>query len=233
MRPYIVRQGDHLAKIAYQLGFNADTIWADPQNVQLRQDGKLSQDPNVLYPTDMLYVPDDDDSEPASFSLATGSTNTFVSSPPTMTVLVQFTDAALASQPCTIAEFPDLTGLTTDGNGLLTLPLPVTADRATVTFSATGTQCVLLIGSLDPITKATGVKHRFQNLGYVDDSIPDDEAGTYMFGAPLYSVALATGADSPGAPGWTQDPPTPGDGVSTIDFTVADTTAPLATAHGT
>ncbi len=27
MKPYVVRQGDYLAKIAHQLGFDPDVVW--------------------------------------------------------------------------------------------------------------------------------------------------------------------------------------------------------------
>jgi hypothetical protein len=37
MQPYVIKQGDHLAALAYKFGFDADTAWQDPSNAQLDQ----------------------------------------------------------------------------------------------------------------------------------------------------------------------------------------------------
>jgi hypothetical protein len=37
LQPYVIKQGDHLALLAYKFGFDADTVWNDPKNAQLRQ----------------------------------------------------------------------------------------------------------------------------------------------------------------------------------------------------
>jgi len=58
LQPYVVLQGEYLAMLAYKLGFDANAVWNDPKNQQLRDAGKLSQDPNVLWPTDVIYIPD-------------------------------------------------------------------------------------------------------------------------------------------------------------------------------
>src|ERR1017187_5867430 len=53
---YIVRQGDHLSKIAKAFGFSDyHTIWNDPNNAALKQQ---RQNPNVLFPGDSLFIPD-------------------------------------------------------------------------------------------------------------------------------------------------------------------------------
>jgi hypothetical protein len=65
--------------LAYRFGFDADTIWQDPANEDLR---KQRLDPRLLRPTDILYIPDQVDKEPVSHALQTGQTNSFVSNPP-------------------------------------------------------------------------------------------------------------------------------------------------------
>jgi hypothetical protein len=107
----VIRQGDHLALLAYKFGSDADAVWNDPTNAQLRQAGHLSQDPNILNPTDMLYIPDS--RPPVMHSLVTGTTNTFVSNIPTITLTHQFVgdDASTyASKAYTVVELDSLLG---------------------------------------------------------------------------------------------------------------------------
>jgi hypothetical protein len=75
VQPYVIRQGDYLGKLAHEFGFDANDVWNDPQNAQLRQAGQLSQDPNILNPTEILYIPDQD-TPPATHSLTTGADGT-------------------------------------------------------------------------------------------------------------------------------------------------------------
>jgi hypothetical protein len=50
VQPYVIRQGDYLALLAYKFGFDADAVWNDPKNADLR---KIRSDPNMLWPTDV------------------------------------------------------------------------------------------------------------------------------------------------------------------------------------
>jgi hypothetical protein len=82
VQPYVIRQGDFLLKLGFELGFDADTVWQDPSNADLRA---LRPDPNILFPGDVLYVSDPPTQPTAGASLTPGSTNTFVSDTPTAT----------------------------------------------------------------------------------------------------------------------------------------------------
>lgn len=169
MQPYIVCQGDHLPLLAYKFGFDADTVWNDPTNEQLRKSGKLSTDPNALNPTDMLYIPNPQADQPVS--LTTGATNQFTSDVPTMTLNVTFVQGdgtPYASQAFTVTELPELTGLSTKENGLAAIDVPVTLDTATVVFSDSGDSFVLSIGDMNSIDTLSGVFMRLRNLGYID-----------------------------------------------------------------
>jgi hypothetical protein len=164
VQPYVIRQGDYLAKLAHQFDFDADTVWNSGKNATLR---KLRPNPNVLYPTDILYIPNQAAKEPVTTSLKTGSNNSFVSDPPTVTVTVRFLDAPLASQAYSVPELPKLTGLTTGGDGTATVAIPVTLATFTIVFTESDLRFEFRAGGLDPIDTLTGVLHRLQSLGYV------------------------------------------------------------------
>jgi hypothetical protein len=93
VEPYVIRQGDFLLQLAYKFGFDADAVWSDPANDDLR---KLQPDPNILWPTDVLHIPAPPD-DPLAHSLATGQTNTFVSNPPAVPITIRFQDPPLAA----------------------------------------------------------------------------------------------------------------------------------------
>jgi hypothetical protein len=168
MQPYVIRRGDFLLKIAYKLGFDADTVWNDPLNDDLR---KLRPDPNFLLAGDLMYVPDQTENDPPTHDLAAGSTTTFVTPPPpTHTLHFRFVNddgSVYASKDYTIQELPDLTGLSTDGDGFSTFEAPVTLDKATIVFTETGEQWSFQIGGIDPINSLSGVFQRLQNLGFI------------------------------------------------------------------
>jgi hypothetical protein len=165
MQPYVVRQGEFLLQLAYKFGFDADSVWQDPQNASLVA---LRSDPNTLFPGDVLYVPTPPPT--AGASLKTGSTNNFVSDAPTMTLTQQFAGpdpSMYASRAYTVQELTQLTGLTTDANGVATFSAPVTLTTATIVFGDTGETWTLGVGQMDPINTLTGIFKRLQNLGYI------------------------------------------------------------------
>jgi hypothetical protein len=146
LQPYVIRQGDYLIKLAYQFGFDADTVWDDPQNQQLRQAGKLSTDPNILRPTDVLYIPSN--APPVTHALATGTANSYVSDAPTVNLSLKFTDPELASQAFTVNELPQLAGLTTQADGTTSFAVPVSQETLTLVFTSDGTRFTCSISQL-------------------------------------------------------------------------------------
>jgi hypothetical protein len=166
MVPYVVRRGDHLLKIALQMGFDADTVWQDPKNADLR---KSRPSMNVLCVGDVLYVPQTPQRE--WMPVKVGSANPYVAKVPTVQVAVKFAfeGKPLSSETCTIRELPELGTLTTTSNGTLKFEVPVALEAVTVEFSALGLDQALLIGHLDPVSELTGIYQRLSNLGFVHD----------------------------------------------------------------
>jgi hypothetical protein len=170
MQPFVIRQGDYLMKLAYSFGFDADAVWNDDKNTDLR---KVRPDHNILYPGDVLYVPEKSGNAVAT-ALVTGATNDFATSAPVVMIAVRFTGQGLGSQPCSVRELDSLTGLTTDADGLLSFSAPVTLETITISLDALSIDCACLVGGLDPIATASGVYQRLQNLGYIPADLPFD-----------------------------------------------------------
>jgi hypothetical protein len=169
MQPYIIKQGDYLALLAYTFGFDAETVWNDSANADLQ---RVRSDPNVLWATDIVQIPDQTGAPPPPLNVTTGTTNTFVTDIPSPTLTLRFTDPRCASQACTVQELPELTGLTTDSNGVVSFPVAVTQQTVTVQFTDGGMTFPFQVGYMDPINTLSGIFQRLQNLGFIDVNAP-------------------------------------------------------------
>ncbi len=200
MEPYVIKQGDYVDLLAHQFGFDADTVWNDDKNTDLRQ---LRPDPNILHPGDVLYIPDQVSKPPAMTSLSTGTTNAFVSDPPLVPVTLKFLDPDFASQAYTVQELPLLTGKTTGADGTMTLSIPVTLATFTVVFTESGTTVGFRTGHLDPIDTLSGVFQRLQNLGYIGSdasAIPSPDINLVRTALQVFKAQQAGGAPAPADP---------------------------------
>jgi len=197
MQPYIICQGDYLLKLAHQFGFDPDVVWNDDENAQLRQ---LRPNPNILFAGDILYIPDEAGAPPRALNVTTGSTNTFVTNPPTVTLTVCFSDAPFASKAYSVQELPELAGLTTDGNGVLTFTAPVTLETATVVFTDPAATFAFQVGNIDPIDTLSGIFQRLQNLGFIDIETAFDPTNRALLRAALYAFKTAQAPSSSAPP---------------------------------
>jgi hypothetical protein len=176
LEPYVIRRRDTVRKVAYKLGFDADPVWNDPSNDDLRA---LRPNPDLLLAGDVLYVPDAADRpQPPVNPVAAGTTTTFVApDPPTVTVSHQFfglDSSTYDSKTFTVQELDNLGELQTTKDGLATFQVPVTLDTATIVFSDTGESWALQVGDLDPINTVSGIFQRLQNLGYISSDFVFD-----------------------------------------------------------
>jgi hypothetical protein len=163
MIPYVVRTGDHLPLIAMRTGVDADTIWNDPKNAELK---KLRGSPNILCVGDILYIP----APPPKnwLPLNVGASNKFTAAVPAITLSVTFTQGgkALANVECVVRDLPSAGKLTTDGSGKLVVKVPLTMQVVVIEVPSLHLVRTLKLGHLDPVTETTGVIQRLQNLGY-------------------------------------------------------------------
>jgi len=176
---HTVRQGEHLARVAREYGFaDYDTIWNNPNNAELREKRK---NPNVLFPGDLLYVPD---RIPKEVFRATDDRHRFKVKKPKLELrltLGALYDRPRANTACVLAIEIDLRNVTTDGEGRLDEPIPPDAERATLFLRDSGTLLVsdaipIRVGYLDPAEEVTGQQARLNNLGYYAGKIGETDA---------------------------------------------------------
>jgi hypothetical protein len=170
---YTVQQGDHLAKIAKEFGIpDYHRIWDAPENADLR---KLRDNPHVLFPGDVIFVPD---LEMRTESRATDALHSFTVKKKTLHLRIiaeNYDFEPLATTPCQLQVEFENTDLTTDGAGLIDLEIKNDAENGTLRIS--GAEIPLKIGHLDPVTEITGQRARLNSLGYnagpVDKDSPE------------------------------------------------------------
>lgn len=163
MKPYVIRQGDYLLKVAHLRGFDADTAWNHPKNAELKA---LRSDPSMLKPGDVLFVPD----EPKpKLKLNAKETNVFVARVPTVKVALV---VAHDGEPLANAKYVveglgrDEEELSTDAAGTVTVEAPVHVREVVVRFVETGARLSVGIGDLDPPDTPSGARMRLTSLGY-------------------------------------------------------------------
>ena len=159
---YVVKQGDHLSRIAFEHGFrDFHTIWDDPANAALK---KLRGNPNVLMPGDTVVIPD---RSQRIEKRPSGATHIFVTPIPTLRLRVVVRDVngdPIPDKDCELVVDGEKKMLKTDGDGRIDEELPILAQGGALVLD--GGEYELKIGDLDPIEEQSGQRARLANLGY-------------------------------------------------------------------
>lgn len=162
---YTVSQGDCISSIAAQNGLSSwKLIWDDPANAALKERRK---DPNVLYPGDVLTIPD---KQPKQESRGVDAKHTFKMKEQPTKIKVRL---LLDDQPRSGLNYElrvdgrTLTGATT-GAGLVEEEIPPTATTGILTITEGTSQEIyeLAFGTLDPIDTESGLRGRLNSLGF-------------------------------------------------------------------
>ena len=144
------------------------TIWNDPHNAALKQ---KRQSPNILYPGDMLYIPDKQDKQA---SRATSQTHTFTISRGLTRLRIVLDDADF--KPIANARY--ILNFTTkskaasaDGAGLIDEEVDMrNSEVGTLTVGKTDSvfdvELGVRVGHLNPLDTPSGQMARLNNLGY-------------------------------------------------------------------
>jgi peptidoglycan hydrolase-like protein with peptidoglycan-binding domain len=165
MRPYVVRQGDYLGKLAHRYGFDADEVWNLSDNDKLRQ---ARPNPNILCPGDILYIPESPGRE---LQATSGTTNQYKASLPTTKVTITLRDrqGAIANIGYIVEGLAKPIEGTTDGDGVakFSVPIHVRAVDLVLRGEHHNTRYLVRIGHMDPIEERSGQRARLAHLGYL------------------------------------------------------------------
>ncbi|MFO0615242.1 MAG: peptidoglycan-binding domain-containing protein [Polyangiaceae bacterium] len=166
--PYVVKQGDHLDKIAFLRGCDADAIWSNAKNEEVAGKRKTGA---MLHPGDVLFVPP----EPGpALDVKKGTSNRYTASIPTVPVAVQLVldpkgKRSAGNQPFEVhgVGAKVVTG-TSEADGTVRFEAPILCREAEVRFPKLGVVMPVHIGDLDPIEERSGQIQRLRNLGFLE-----------------------------------------------------------------
>src|SRR5690242_6075379 len=116
MSSYRIQQGDCLSNVAKRHGVEWKTIWDHAQNKALREKRK---DPNILFPGDVLYIPD---RELRWEQAKTTARHVFVVKPPKVKVRLRILEEGkpVSGAPFTLSvDGVEIKSGSTDGGGIL------------------------------------------------------------------------------------------------------------------
>ncbi len=162
-RPYVVRQGDYVARLAHTMRFDAGEVWQDESNRRLRE---RRGSPNILAPGDVLRVPTEPKVRPLPLNV--GGRSTFKGRAPRVTVTVAVHDKGepLKDAPFVIDGLGKRIEGRSDGDGKITFEAPIHVREARVTFYEVHLVFIVRIGDLDPVDEDSGVRQRLAHLGF-------------------------------------------------------------------
>lgn len=168
LQPYLIRQGDHLDRLAFRHGFDADKVWNDPKNAELK---KKRKSPSVLHPGDVIHIPR---APRQGKPLTQGTTNSYTVEVPKKKSIFTFEDEKFANAKYSVEGFGAPVEGASDGKGKIELDVPVHVREATLKFVDLGIEYPLMFGDLDPADEPSGARSRLQHLRFLHW---DDDAG--------------------------------------------------------
>jgi N-acetylmuramoyl-L-alanine amidase len=168
---YIVKQGEHLAGIAEQFGFlSFKAIWEHPQNAELK---KLRKNPNILFPGDVVFIPD---LEPKAVSVPSDKKHKFVLTVPTLMLQIavhDVSDKPLKGALYVLSVRSKNRDGAANGDGMTSDPLEPDEQTANLWLPEPDLRLRLMIGYLNPLVEnptteeeIAGWQVRLYNLGY-------------------------------------------------------------------
>ncbi|MCC6521721.1 MAG: peptidoglycan-binding protein [Polyangiaceae bacterium] len=173
MKPYVIKQGDYLTKLAHLRGFSADEVWNHAQNAKLKEARK---NPAMLKAGDVLFVPDQPKKK---LSLTKETGNRYTAKVPRVKVSVVL---AVDDEPLAEAKYKleglgdDDTEHTTDREGRVTFEAPVHVREVVVHLVAEDVRIKVGVGDLDPADTPSGARMRLTALGYYGGRMAGEES---------------------------------------------------------
>ncbi len=166
---HTVVQGEHLSGIAKMHGFSSyKTIWDHGQNAELK---KQRQNPNVIFPGDLLFIPDKGEKEVSRNTEKRHHFKVKAEKLRLRLVLEDIYEKPIANAKVELLVDNETFKLSTNGQGRIEQDIKPTDERAFLTIKDPQTPIneILIpikIGHLDPVDKISGQKARLNNLAY-------------------------------------------------------------------
>ncbi len=176
-------EGDHLAKIASAFGFSDwRTIWTHPNNADLKKD---RQNPNVLFPADLVYIPDRQLREE---SCSTDKKHSFVQTTSDLKLRLTLRDQyeqPIANASCNLILGARPNTVTTDASGKIEVDIqPDDHDGVLIIQNPetpfASTPIPFTIGDSDPVLETSGQVARLNNLGYSAGDLQQPDPATFQ-----------------------------------------------------
>ncbi|MEO7329268.1 MAG: phage baseplate assembly protein V, partial [Minicystis sp.] len=158
--PYLIRQGDHLARLAFIHGFDLNKIWDDPKNAEIKAKRKKA---SILHPGDIVYF---GRAKREGLPLTKGCSNSYAATIPKKALQITFKEERLLNAKFKIEGVGATLEGATDGQGNLRIQIPVYVRELKLVFPELFLEYELKVGDLDPIDETTGVRKRLDHLGY-------------------------------------------------------------------
>jgi hypothetical protein len=182
---YQVKQGDCISSIAFEHGFFADTIWNHSNNAELK---KKREDPNVLMPGDIVFVPDKrlkEVSEPTNQVHKFKCKNT----PEKLKLQLLKEDKPRANEEYEL-EVDDLKfSGKTDSQGRLEQSIPPNAKQGKLILQKGEEIYQLMLGHLNPHDEITGVQGRLRHLGFYFGSIDGKTSAEFEHAIQAFQIS--------------------------------------------
>jgi len=162
--PHAVQQGNCFSSIAAQYGIPWKIAWNHPDNAELKQKRK---DPNVLYPGDVVHIPD---KELREESRSVDARHKFKKKgePTHIKIRLLLDDEPRAGIRYELRVNGATIKGSTDGGGYLQAVIPPDSQTGVLTVGEGTARDVFQLGfgTLDPIDTDSGVRGRLESLGY-------------------------------------------------------------------
>lgn len=171
MKPYVIRQGDYLTRIAYRLGFAPEEVWNDPKNAELKA---LRSDPDTLKSGDILFVPD----VPKKRNKFTKETeNAYVAKLPKLPVSLALDHRGepIADEKYVVRGLDEELEGTTDAEGKVEFEVDVNVKEVVVELVDKKRSYRMLLGNLDPIDEPSGARQRLMQLGIYSATLEGED----------------------------------------------------------
>jgi hypothetical protein len=165
-KPYVIKQGDYLSKLAHRLCFDREQVWNDPSNAALKDQ---RGDGSILCPGDVLFIPDE---PPKTLPMTAKTTNDYVADVPKVKIELTLAegDKALADVPYRVEGIGNDAEQRTDGSGKVVIEAPVHVREVLLVLPKRGEKYLVRIGDLDPVSEPSGARMRLTNLGLLGKS---------------------------------------------------------------